>query len=152
MQEEFNAIEKSKTWQLVERPINKEIIGVKWVYRVKHNSDGSVQRNKARLVAKGYSQQPGIDYNETFAPVARLDTIRTLIAMAAQKGWLLHQLDVKSTFLNGELEKDIYVEQPQGIIVNGEEYKVYKLNKALYGLKQTQRAWYTQIDGYFLEK
>ena len=72
---------------------------------MKHNSDGSVQRNKARLVAKVYSQQPGIDYNETFAPNARLDTIRTLIAMAAQKGWLLHQLDVKSTFLNGELEK-----------------------------------------------
>ena len=119
---------------------------------MKHNSDGSVQRNKARLVAKGYSKQPGIDYNETFAPVARLDTIRTLIAVAAQKDWLLHQLDVISAFLNGELEEDIYVEQPQGFIVNGEEHKVYKLNKSLYGLKQAQRAWYTQIDGYFLEK
>lgn len=91
-------------------------------------------------MAKGYSQQPGIDYNETFAPVAQLDTIRTLIAVAAQRGWLLHQLDAKVAFFNGELEEDIYVEQPQGFIVNGEEHKVYKLNKALYGLKQAPRA------------
>ena len=111
-----------------------------------------MKRNKARLVAKGYTQQPGIDFNETFAPVARLDTIRAIIAMAAQKGWSLYQLDVKSAFLNGELKEEIYVEQPQGFEVKGEERKVYKLKKALYGLKQAPRAWYSQIDGYFSQK
>ena len=135
MEKEIDVIEKNETWQLVEKPKNKEIIGVKWIYRVKYHSDGRVQRLKARLVAKGYSQQPGVDFHETFAPVARLDTIRTIIAVAAQKGWLLYQLDIKSAFLNGKLEEDIYVEQPQGFVVDGEENKVYKLKKALYGLK-----------------
>jgi transposase InsO family protein len=149
MEEEIEVIEKNNTWELVERPSEKDVIGVKWVYKVKHNSDGSFKRNKARLVVKGYAQQPGIDYDETFAPVARLDTIRALIALAAQKGWLLYQLDVKSAFLNGELKEEVYVEQPQGFIIKGEEDKVYKLRKALYGLKQAPRAWYSQIDGYF---
>uniref|UniRef100_A0A5B7B4M6 Retrovirus-related Pol polyprotein from transposon TNT 1-94 n=1 Tax=Davidia involucrata TaxID=16924 RepID=A0A5B7B4M6_DAVIN len=152
MEEEIQVIEKNNTWELVERPQNKEVIGVKWIYKVKLNVDGSIQRNKARLVAKGYSQQPGVDFHETFAPVARLDTIRTLIALAAQKGWLLYQLDVKSAFLNGELKEEVYVEQPQGFVIKEEEDKVYKLNKALYGLKQAPRAWYSQIDNYFVEK
>ncbi|RVW32269.1 Retrovirus-related Pol polyprotein from transposon RE1 [Vitis vinifera] len=112
---------------------------------VKHHSDGRVQRLKARLVAKGYSQQPGVDFHETFAPVARLDTIRTIIAVAAKKGWLLYQLDIKSAFLNGKLEEEIYVEQPQGFVVDGEENKVYKLKKALYGLKQAPRAWNIEV-------
>ena len=136
---------------MVERPREKEIIGVKWVYKVKVNEDGSFQRNKARLVAKGYTQQPGIDYDETFSPVSRLDTIRMLIALAAQKGWLLYQLDIKSAFLNGELTNEIYVEQPQGFVIEGAEDKVYRLKKALYGLKQASRAWYSQIDAYFIE-
>ncbi|CAL9001163.1 unnamed protein product [Prunus brigantina] len=101
MEAELEMIEKNNTWQLVERPFNKPVIGVKWVYKTKVNLDGTVQKNKARLVAKGYSQKPGIDYNETFAPMARLDTIRTLIALATQKEWNLYQLDVKSSFLNG---------------------------------------------------
>ena len=107
---------------------------MKWIYRVKYHSEGRVQRRKARLVAKGYSQQSGIDFHETFAPVARLDTIRTIIAVAAKKGWLLYPLDIKFAFLNGKL-KEIYVEQPQGFVVDGEENKVYKLKKALCGLK-----------------
>ncbi|KAL6320112.1 hypothetical protein AAG906_004621 [Vitis piasezkii] len=151
MEKEIDVIEKNETWQLVEKPKDKEIIGVKWIFRVKYHSDGRVQRLKARLVAKGYLQQPGVDFHETFAPVARLDTIRTIIAVAAQKGWLLYQLDIKSAFLNGKLEEEIYVEQPQGFVVDGEENKVYKLKKALYGLKQAPRAWYTQIDNYFIE-
>ncbi|BBH09287.1 transposable element gene [Prunus dulcis] len=149
MKAELEMIEKNDTWKLVDRPFGKPIIGVKWVYKTKLNLDGSVQKNKARLVAKGYSQKPGIDYNETFAPVARLDTIRTLIALAAQKEWNLYQLDVKSAFLNGVLKEEVYVEQPQGFVKENEEIRVYKLNKALYGLKQAPRAWYDEIDSYF---
>ncbi|CAL9013344.1 unnamed protein product [Prunus brigantina] len=145
MKAELDMIEKNNTWKLVDRPFGKPIIGVKWVYKMKLNLDGSVQKNKARLVAKGYSQKPGIDYNETFAPVARLDTIRTLIALAAQKEWNLYQLDVKSAFLNGVLKEEVYVEQPQGFVKENEEIKVYKLNKALYGLKQAPRAWYSYL-------
>ncbi|CAL8078783.1 unnamed protein product, partial [Prunus armeniaca] len=151
MKDELNMIEKNDTWELVDRPMDKPVIGVKWVFKTKLNLDGSVQKNKARLVAKGYSQKPGVDYNETFAPVARLDTIRTLIALAAQKGWQLYQLDVKSAFLNGVLEEEVYVDQPEGFVMKGSESKVYKLHKALYGLKQAPRAWYSEIDGYFAE-
>jgi hypothetical protein len=145
-------IEKNNTWELVDCPHGKDIIGVKWVYKTKLNPDGSIQKHKARLVAKGYSQQPGVDYNETFAPVARLDTIRALIALAAQKGWSIYQLDVKSAFLNGILEEEIYVEQPQGFVVKGNESKVLRLRKALYGLKQAPRAWYSRIDQYFMDR
>ncbi|CAL9006850.1 unnamed protein product [Prunus brigantina] len=149
MEAELEMIEKNDTWKLVERPFAKPVIGVKWVYKTKLNLYGTVQKNKARLVAKGYSQKPGIDYNETFAPVARLDTIRTLIALAAQKEWSLYQLDVKSAFLNGVLKEEVYVDQPQGFVKKDEETKVYKLHKALYGLKQAPRAWYDEIDAYF---
>ncbi|BBN68281.1 BURP domain-containing protein [Prunus dulcis] len=133
-------IEKNETWELVDRPSNKPVIGVKWVYKTKLNLDGSIQKHKARLVVKGYAQKPGIDFNETFAPVARLDTIRTLIALAAQKGWKLYQLDVKSAFLNGMLKEEVYVDQPDGFVATNYEDKVYKLKKALYGLKQAPRA------------
>ena len=118
------------------------------MFKTKLNLDGTVQKHKARLVAKGYAQKPGIDYNETFAPVARLDTIRTLIALAAQKGWKLFQLDVKSAFLNGVLDEEVYVEQPEGFELGNAGQKVYKLRKALYGLKQAPRAWYSEIDAY----
>jgi len=104
------------------------------------------------LVTKGYSQQLGIDYNETFAPVAQLDRIRALRALVAQKGWNIYQLDVKSTFLNGMLKEEIYVEQPQGFINKGNEGKELRLKKALYGLKQDPRAWYSQIDQYFIDQ
>ncbi|CAL8990716.1 unnamed protein product [Prunus brigantina] len=150
MEEEIKTIEKNKTWELVDRLKDKEIIGVKWVYKTKFNPDGLIQKHKARLVAKGYSQQPGIDYNETFAPVARLDTIRALVALAAQKKWRIYQLDVKFAFLNGELEEEIYVEQPQGYIEQGGEDKALKQKKALYRLKQAPRAWNSRIDTYFI--
>ncbi|KAL0425549.1 UNVERIFIED_CONTAM: Retrovirus-related Pol polyprotein from transposon TNT 1-94 [Sesamum radiatum] len=132
------------------KPKNKEVIGVKWIYKTKLNADGSIQKHKARLVAKGYSQLPGIDYTETFAPVARLDTIRALIAIAANKKWKIYQMDVKSAFLNGYIDEEIYVEQPQGFIAKGSEEKVLRLKKALYGLKQAPRAWYSRIDKYFM--
>lgn len=117
-------IEKNNTWELVNRPHGKDIFGVKWVYKTQLNHDLTIQKHKARLIAKGYSQQPEFNYNETFAPVARLDTIRDLIALAVQKGWSIHQLDVKYALLDNILEEDIYVEQPQGFMSEGEESKV----------------------------
>ena len=148
MKEELEMIEKNNTWELVERSIDKPVIGVKWVYKTKLHLDGTVQKHKAHLVAKGYAQKSRIDYNETCAPVARLDTIRTLIALAAQKGCKLFQLDVKSAFLNGVLKEEVYVEQPKGFKVKNIGHKVYKLRKALYGLKQAPRAWYSEIDAH----
>ncbi|KAG8491981.1 hypothetical protein CXB51_015331 [Gossypium anomalum] len=126
----------------------KKVIGVKWVFRAKYNADGSLNKHNTRLVVKGYSQQYGIDFMETFAPVARLDTIKPLFALAAQKQWRIHQLDVKSAFLNGFLKEEIFIEQPERFKVHGEEDKVYKLKKALYGLKQAPRAWYDRVDEY----
>lgn len=150
MQEEISMIEKNQTWELVSRPQHKNVIGVKWVFRTKLNADGSINKHKARLVVKGYAQVFGVDFSETFAPVARLDTIRLVLALAAQKGWKVFQLDVKSAFLNGYLQEEIYVEQPEGFAVKGQEDKVYLLKKALYGLKQAPRAWYSRIDEYLL--
>ncbi|KAL0294285.1 UNVERIFIED_CONTAM: Retrovirus-related Pol polyprotein from transposon RE2 [Sesamum radiatum] len=152
MKEEIKMIEKNDTWELTERPKDKEVIGVKWIYKTKLNADGSIQKHKARLVAKGYSQLPGIDYTETFAPVARLDTIRALVAIAANKKWKIYQMDVKSAFLNGYIDEEIYVEQPQGFVAKGCEEKVLRLKKALYGLKQAPRAWYSRIDNYFMNR
>ncbi|KAG8499415.1 hypothetical protein CXB51_005894 [Gossypium anomalum] len=148
MEAELEMIRKNETWDLVDKPDQKKVIGVKWVFRAKFNSDGSLNKHKARLVVKGYSQEYGTDFMETFAPVARLDTIKLLFALAAQKQWKIHQLDVKSAFLNGFLKEEIYIEQPEGFKVPGEENKVYRLKKALYGLKQAPRAWYDRIDEY----
>jgi hypothetical protein len=136
MQEEIQSIDKNNTWQLVSLPTDKKSIAVKWVYKVKHNADGSIAKHKARLVAKGFLQQEGVDYTEIFAPVARLETMRLVVAVAYHLSWPIVQLDVKFAFLNGKLEEEVYVEQPQGFKVKGEEHKVLKLNKALYGLKQ----------------
>ena len=105
MKEELFMIEKNKTWELVDRPQERKVIGVKWVFRTKLNVDGSVNKYKARLVVKGYAQIFGVDYSETFSPVARLDTIRLLPAISAQLGWKVHQMDVKSAFLNGILQE-----------------------------------------------
>ncbi|KAD4888558.1 hypothetical protein E3N88_20631 [Mikania micrantha] len=151
MKEEIAALKKNNTWDLTDLPEGKNAVGVKWTYKTKVGPDGEVSRYKARLVAKGYSQVEGIDYTETFAPVARFETIRVVIAIAAHRGWKLHQLDVKTAFLNGELTEEIYVQQPEGFVIKGNEDKVYKLRKALYGLKQAPRAWYAKIDGYFLK-
>lgn len=150
MKEELSMIEKNRTWELVDRPQDRKVIGVKWVYRTKLNADGSINKHKARLVVKGYAQIFGVDYSDTFAPVARLDTIRILLAVAAQMNWKVYQLDVKSAFLNGVLHEEIYVEQPEGFVKNEEKDKVYLLKKALYGLKQAPRAWYNKIDDHLL--
>ena len=112
---------------------------MKWVFKIKRNADGSISKYKARLVAKGYVQQHGVDYDEVFAPVARIETIRLIIALAAHEGWEIHHLDVKTTFLHGELKEEVYVVQPEGFYVAGKENKVYKLKTTLYGLKQAPR-------------
>ena len=150
MQEELMMIEKNETWLLVDRPSHKKVIGVKWIFKTKLNADGSINKHKARLVAKGYSQEPGTDFTDTFAPVSRLDTIKLVLAVAAQCGWLIYQLDVKSAFLNGVLKEEIYVEQPDGFEKEINANKVYVLKKALYGLKQAPRAWYSRLDEYLL--
>ena len=126
-------------------------IGVKWVFKTKLNESGEVNKYKARLVAKGYAQQYRVNYTKVFAAVARLDTIRLILALAAQNNWDIFQLDVKSAFLHGELSEEIFVQQPLGYEKKGEEDKVYKLRKALHGLKQAPRAWYSKIEAYFVQ-
>eukprot|EP00253_Pinus_taeda_P018867 PITA_18867 len=151
MNEEIGAIKKSKTWELVDLPEGKDAIGVKWVYKTKRNAEGKIDRHKARFVVKGYKQQQGKDYDETFALVARIETVRTTLSIAAQHKWKIYQMDVKYAFLNGVLKEEVYVEQPLRYEVDGQEHKVYRLKKALYGLKQAPRAWYNRIDAYLIE-
>ncbi|GKE00765.1 retrovirus-related pol polyprotein from transposon TNT 1-94, partial [Tanacetum coccineum] len=148
MDEEIGAIEKNKTWEMVELPKGHKPIGVKWVYKKKMNATGDIQRYKARLVAKGYLQKAGVDYDEIFALVARMETIRLLISQAAQNGWKIYQMDVKFASLNSVLDEVVYIEQPPGYMKVGEETKVLKLQKALYGLKQAPRSWNTRIDSF----
>jgi hypothetical protein len=149
MDAEIMSIEKNDTWELINLPKGEKTIGVKWVYKTKLNEKGEVEKYKARLVAKGYKQEYGVDYKEEFAPVARMDTVRLIISMAAQNSWPIYQLDVKSAFLHGELEEEVYIDQPPGYVKQGHENQVYRLKKALYGLKQAPRAWYSRIDAYF---
>jgi hypothetical protein len=141
MQEELNNFTKNEVWHLVPRP-NHNIVGTKCVFRNKKDEHGVVTRNKARLVAKGYSQVEGLDFGETYAPVARLEPIRILLAYATYHGFKLYQMDVKSTFLNGPIKEEVYVEQPLDFEDSEYPNHVYRLSKALYGLKQAPRAWY----------
>lgn len=146
MLDEMASIEENRTWHLVDLPPGHRPIGLKWVYKLKRDADGTVLRHKARLVAKGYVQRQGVDFEEVFAPVARLDTVRLLIALAAHESWPVHHMDVKCAFLNGELAEEVYVSRPPGLVVAGEEQKVLRLDKALYGLRQAPRAWYAKLD------
>jgi hypothetical protein len=148
MQEELNNFTRNEVWHLVPRP-NQNVVGTKWVFRNKQDEHGVVTRNKARLVAKGYSQVEGLDFSETYAPVARLELIRILLAYATYHGFELYQMDVKSAFLNGPIKEEVYVEQPPGFEDSEYPNHVYKLSKALYGLKQAPRAWYEFITNGF---
>ena len=148
MMEEYQSIMKNDVWEIVARHERKSIVTSKWVYKIKHVVDGSIDKYKARFVARGFSQQEGEDYDETFAPVARYTSIRAIISLTASMGWSLHQMDVKTTFLNGVIEEEVYIEKPQGFEVHPKETHVCRLKKALYGLKQDPRAWYAHIDSY----
>ena len=145
MKEELLSLQKNKTWELVHLPRGKKAVGCKWVFTVKQTPEGKVDRYKARLVARGYSQTYGIDYDETFAPVAKIGTMRTLISCAANFGWPLHQLDVKNIFLHGDLQEEVYIEIPPGFSNEQTLGKVCKLKKSLYGLKQSPRAWFDRF-------
>jgi hypothetical protein len=146
MDEEVASLHANGTWQLVEPPKGVRPIPVKWVFAVKYDSSGSIVRFKARLVAKGFLQQQGIDFGETFAPVSRYSTVRTVLARAAAKGWEVGQLDVKTAFLQGQLQEEVYVQQPPGY-VDGSG-RVCLLAKALYGLKQAPRAWHEHMHNH----
>ncbi|KAI3770985.1 hypothetical protein L6452_02134 [Arctium lappa] len=142
MQEELNQFESLKVWRLVPRPEGKTIIGTKWVFKNKKDEDCIVVINKARLIAKGYRQEEGIGYDETYAPVARIEAIRMFVAYTAHRNFTIYQMDVKTAFLNGILKEEVYVSQLEGF-VNAEKLdRVYILDKALYGLKQAPRALY----------
>ena len=142
---------KNGTWTLEDLPAGVKAIGLKWIFKLKRNSDGSINKHKARLVAKGYVQIHGIDFDEVFAPVAMIETIRLLINLAAAYNWEIHHLDVKTAFLHGDLKEIVYVTQQEGFEVVRSESKVYKLNKALYGLRQAPRAWNHKLNSILKE-
>ncbi|RDX67605.1 hypothetical protein CR513_53499, partial [Mucuna pruriens] len=142
MKEEMEVLEKNLTWEIVDRPKDKRPVGCRWIYTMKCKSDGTLERYKVRLVAKGYTQTYGIDYEETFVPIAKMNTVRVIISLAAHFTWNLQQFDVKNAFLHGDLEKEVYMEIPLGFYSHNEKNKVCKLKKALYGLKQSPRAWF----------
>jgi hypothetical protein len=144
-QEEIDSIHAAGTWTLTRLPPGRKAIGCKFVFKRKLRADGTIDRYKARLVAKGYSQKEGVDYDETFAPVAKFGAIRTLLSLSAHYDFEVHQMDVRTAFLNGDLDVDIYMRQPDGFVAPGQEELVCKLNKSLYGLKQAGRAWYHKI-------
>ncbi|GJU75710.1 retrovirus-related pol polyprotein from transposon TNT 1-94 [Tanacetum coccineum] len=151
MQEELNQFVSNDVWELVPNPMDMTIIGTKWVFRNKLDENGVVSRNKARLVAQGYNQQEGIDYDETYAPVARLESIRILLAYACALDFKLFQMDVKSAFLNGFINEEVYVAQPPGFIDFAKPNHVYRLKKALYGLKQAPKAWYDRLKAFLIK-
>ncbi|KAJ9566493.1 LOW QUALITY PROTEIN: hypothetical protein OSB04_002459 [Centaurea solstitialis] len=150
MTEEINALLKNNKWTLVPVSSSKNIVGSKWVFRIKRKSDGSIERYKVRLVAKGYHQQHGIDFDETFTPVVKPATIRTVLTLAVSRHWSLRQLDVKNAFLHGILNEDVYMVQPPGFVDSSKPNHICKLNKSLYGLKQAPRAWFHCMSSFLL--
>jgi hypothetical protein len=152
MHDELHQFTRNDVWTLVPRLADQNIIGTKWIFKNKSDEHGTVVRNKARLVAQGYTQIEEIDFDETFAPIARLESIRILLSIACHLGFKLYQMDVKSAFLNDILQEEVYVEQPKGFQDPHHPHHVYKLKKALYGLKQTPWAWYEHLTAYLLAK
>jgi hypothetical protein len=148
MIEENDSILKNDIWAVVPRPCGKLVVTSKWLYKIKHAADGSIEKYKARFVACGFSQKEGIDYDEIFAPIARYTSIWIIISLSAVFGGKLHQMDVKTAFLNDEVEQEVCIEYPEGFTIHEKEYHVCKLKKSLYRLKQAPRAWYGRIDNF----
>ncbi|GJW66315.1 retrovirus-related pol polyprotein from transposon TNT 1-94 [Tanacetum coccineum] len=151
MQEEIHKFDQLQVWELVPKPECVMVITLKWIYKVKLDAYGDVLKNKAQLVVKGYRQEEGIDFEESFAPVARIEAIRIFIANAANKNMIIYQMDVKTAFLNGELKEEVYVSQPEGFVDPDHPTHVYRLKKDLYGLKQAPRAWYNTLSRFLLD-
>ncbi|GJQ94116.1 retrovirus-related pol polyprotein from transposon TNT 1-94 [Tanacetum coccineum] len=150
MQDELNQFERLQVWELVPRPEGKNVIALKWLWKNKCDAENIMVQNKSRLVAKGYKQEEGIDFEESFAPVARLEAVRMFIAFAAHMNITIFQMDVKTAFLNGHLKEEVYVSQPEGFIDTEFPNHVYRLKKALYGLKQAPRAWYDKLSSFLI--
>lgn len=149
--DEYDSLMENNTWDLVELPQNRTAIGSKWVFKAKHRDNGEVERYKGRLVAQGFSQRHGVDYNETFSPVVKQSSIRTLLAYGLNRNMVIHQMDVVTAFLNGKLDEEIYMKQPEGFVKPGLENLVCRLRKSLYGLKQSPRCWNSVFDSYLRE-
>jgi len=145
MREEYDSLMTNNTWTLVPLPAGRKPVSCKWVFKIKQGANGEVECYKARLVARGFTQTYGVDYNETFVPITKLTSIHYIVALVALENMEIHQMDVKTAFLNGELKEEIYTEQPQGFVHQG-EHLVCKLHKSLYGLKQSPRAWNQKLD------
>ncbi|KAA0067113.1 retrotransposon protein, putative, Ty1-copia subclass [Cucumis melo var. makuwa] len=137
----------NEVWDLVELPKESKRVGCKWVFKTKRDSNDNIERYKARLVAKGYTQKDGIDYKETFSPVSKKDSLRIIMALVAHYDLELHQMDVKTAFLNGNLDEEVFMDQPEGFMVEGKEHMVCKLKRSIYGLKQASRRWYQSNPG-----
>jgi len=148
MQEEFDALKRNGTWTLVPRPPRANVISGKWLFKNKLHPDGSLERRKARWVVRGFSQRPGVDFHQTFSPVVKPATIRTVLHLAATRRWPVHQLDVKNAFLHGDLAERVYCHQPTGFVDADHPDHVCLLIKSLYGLKQAPRAWFQRLGGH----
>ena len=148
MEAEYQSLCTNQVWDLVPPPKDCKVINSKWVFKCKLGERGQVERYKARLVAQGYSQRPGIDYEETFSPVVRFESVRSVIALAAHENMKLHQMDVKTAFLNGKLQEEVFIRQPEGFVEQGKENHVCRLKKSIYGLKQSPRCWNMTIDDH----
>ncbi|CAM8920979.1 unnamed protein product [Rhodiola kirilowii] len=152
MEKEINVLQNNNTWHITDLSPGKNFVCSKWIYRVKRKSDGSIKRYKARLVARGFTQLERLDYHETFAPLVKMNTVRTLLAIASSKGWPLYQLDVDNAFLYGHLDEEVYMTLPVGFYkIEKSQGKVCKLNKSIYSLKQASRQWFSKFSDALIQ-